>query len=307
MEAAAAAAIGATKRENEKKNQEEEKSKETGKTPEEEEEEDDFDENDLVSAINYNTITSLAALKEILGSGAGEGDEDTTWFQHYFLHHVNRLPSRSQYPEWRRLSECPEEDEDAADDKKKATKTEPPEPPPPPPPPPEAEEAQTTTYRRRSGRESPLALAHLFDPPFPPLSPRGPPPTSRTTPSPLQSPHLDKRFFDVSLIEMKSQASSSSTLDYDSTEEVWVRRSDLAKDTARRKRVSRITLSTLKSTFVVLLSLVEPIGHSEYQGVIAHDIRGTKGLDIRLISLISGCWIRSKYGCFQRSFKFSIL
>ncbi|KAK0074380.1 hypothetical protein PV326_012498, partial [Microctonus aethiopoides] len=40
---------------------------------------------------------------------------------------------------------------------------------------------------------------------------------SRT--SPLPSPHLDKHFFDSSLIEMKSQASSSSTLDYDSTDE----------------------------------------------------------------------------------------
>ena len=35
-----------------------------------------------------------------------------------------------------------------------------------------------------------------------------------------------------------------------------------------------------------------------------HDIRCTKGLDIQLISLKSGCWIRSKYGCFQRFFKF---
>lgn len=84
-----------------------------GRTPEEEEEEDDeFDENDLFSAVNYNTITSLAALKEILGA-SGQDGTDSVWFQHYFLNHVNRLPSRSQYPEWRRLSECPEEDEDA--------------------------------------------------------------------------------------------------------------------------------------------------------------------------------------------------
>ena len=84
----------------------------SGRTPEEEEEEDDeFDENDVISAINYNTITSLAALKEILGASGDDG-ADSVWFQHYFLNHVNRLPSRSQYPEWRRLSECPEEDED---------------------------------------------------------------------------------------------------------------------------------------------------------------------------------------------------
>ncbi|XP_035739670.1 uncharacterized protein LOC118449331 isoform X5 [Vespa mandarinia] len=56
---------------------------------------------------------------------------------------------------------------------------------------------------------------------------------SRT--SPLPSPHLDKRFFDSSLIEMKSQASSSSTLDYDSTEEVWVRRVDFIQERKRKE------------------------------------------------------------------------
>lgn len=62
---------------------------------------------------------------------------------------------------------------------------------------------------------------------------------SRT--SPLPSPHLDKRFFDSSLIEMKSQASSSSTLDYDSTEEVWVRRVDFVQE--RKRKVSGIAAS----------------------------------------------------------------
>lgn len=62
--------------------------------------------------------------------------------------------------------------------------------------------------------------------------------TSRT--SPLPSPHLDKRFFDCSLIEMKSQASSSSTLDYDSMDEIWVKRNEasLTPETVRRKKVS---------------------------------------------------------------------
>ena len=64
---------------------------------------------------------------------------------------------------------------------------------------------------------------------------------SRT--SPLPSPHLDKRFFDSSLIEMKSQASSSSTLDYDSTEEVWVRRVDFVQE--RKRKVSEIVSSEL--------------------------------------------------------------
>lgn len=74
------------------------------------EENDDDDVEDLVSAINYNTITSMAALKEILGNDSRTSSEDVSWFQHYFLRHVNRLPSRSQYP-GRRLSECKEEDE----------------------------------------------------------------------------------------------------------------------------------------------------------------------------------------------------
>lgn len=41
--------------------------------------------------------------------------------------------------------------------------------------------------------------------------------------SPLQSPHLDKRFFDSSLIEIRSLASSSSTID-DCVDEIWIRR-----------------------------------------------------------------------------------
>ncbi len=73
-------------------------------------EEDDDDVEDLVSAINYNTITSMSALKEILGHDSRNSSEDVSWFQHYFLRHVNRLPSRSQYA-GRRLSECKEEDE----------------------------------------------------------------------------------------------------------------------------------------------------------------------------------------------------
>lgn len=76
----------------------------------EEEEDDDDDVEDLVSTINYNTITSMSALKEILGADSRNSSEDVSWFQHYFLRHVNRLPSRSQYP-GRRLSECKEEDE----------------------------------------------------------------------------------------------------------------------------------------------------------------------------------------------------
>ena len=91
---------------------------------EEANDDDDDDVEDLVSAINYNTITSMAALKEILGKNTSS--EDVSWFQHYFLRHVNRLPSRSQYP-GRRLSECKEEDEgqDGGDVKSESPRKEP--------------------------------------------------------------------------------------------------------------------------------------------------------------------------------------
>jgi len=47
-----------------------------------------------------------------------------------------------------------------------------------------------------------------------------------------------------------------------------------------------------------------PLCFVHLQGVTTHDIRCAKGLDIRLISLISTCWFWSKHGCFPRFFKF---
>lgn len=85
---------------------------------------DDSDiEDDLVSAINYNTITSLAALKDMLQSSGEDSEGVDSFFHHYFLSHVNRLPSRNQthspYPWGRRLSECREEDEYETEEGKK--------------------------------------------------------------------------------------------------------------------------------------------------------------------------------------------
>lgn len=71
---------------------------------------------------------------------------------------------------------------------------------------------------------------------------------SRT--SPLPSPHLDKRYFDSSLIEMKSQASSSSTLDYDSTEEVWVRRVDFVQERKRKVSLSFCVFNVLMGSLL---------------------------------------------------------
>lgn len=81
------------------------------------------DSEDLVNAINYNTITSLAALKDIIQGDGSDTPETDSFFQHYFMNHCNNLSSRnpsasSPFPfaERRRLSQCREEDED--DDKK---------------------------------------------------------------------------------------------------------------------------------------------------------------------------------------------
>lgn len=66
--------------------------------------------------------------------------------------------------------------------------------------------------------------AHTYE--TPPSSPK----VSRGT-----SPHFDKRFFEAGLIEMKSQASSTSTLDDSSNDDVWVKRIDVGDITKRRK------------------------------------------------------------------------
>lgn len=60
--------------------------------------------------------------------------------------------------------------------------------------------------------------------------------TTKSTP-PISPPshHRDKHFFDVNLVEMKSQASSTSTLDYDSMDEVWIKRYDA--ETSKRRAV----------------------------------------------------------------------
>ncbi|XP_060873468.1 5'-AMP-activated protein kinase subunit gamma isoform X2 [Metopolophium dirhodum] len=155
-------------------------------------EEEDDEVGDLVSAvnyntINYNTISSMAVLKEILG--AQDSPEDADWFQHYFLRHVNRLPSRSHQFVGRRLSECKEEDEHIENNLKSPV------------------------------IDDQLSSANISAKSTPPISPL--------------SHHRDKHFFDVNLVEMKSQASSTSTLDYDSMDEVWIKRYDA--DTSKRR------------------------------------------------------------------------
>ncbi|XP_022170262.1 uncharacterized protein LOC111033695 isoform X2 [Myzus persicae] len=172
----------------------------TGQDDEGEEEDDEV--GDLVSAINYNTInyntiSSMAVLKEILG--AQDSPEDADWFQHYFLRHVNRLPSRSHQFVGRRLSECKEEDEHIENNLKSIV------------------------------IDDQLSSANISAKSTPPISPL--------------SHHRDKHFFDVNLVEMKSQASSTSTLDYDSMDEVWIKRYD-AETTKRRAELGSQPLPT---------------------------------------------------------------
>ncbi|KAK2582502.1 hypothetical protein KPH14_004803 [Odynerus spinipes] len=296
---------------------------------------DDSDiEDDLISAINYNTITSLAALKDMLQSSGEDSDGVDSFFHHYFLSHVNRLPSRNQthspYPWGRRLSECREEDEYETEEgrntdttKKEDTKKEEPQEntreasiSSKGSSPTSSERSSSERIDLKSNQSSSISEAKSFalmsaiamvtttaavtttmtsttttatttamattttmittvttaapatttvttsrfttytvtsptSTTKPPLRRRhttGPGMTFPATDppsysnsmtfsriSPLPSPHLDKRFFDSSLIEMKSQASSSSTLDYDSTEEVWVRRVDFIQERKRKE------------------------------------------------------------------------
>lgn len=81
------------------------------------------DNEDLANAFNYNTITSLAALKDIIQGDSTDSTDTDSFFQHYFMNHCNNLSSRNAnssspfpFPERRRLSQCREEDED--DEKK---------------------------------------------------------------------------------------------------------------------------------------------------------------------------------------------
>lgn len=218
---------------------------------------DDSDgENDVIST-NDNTHATLSILKDIVQVPPDESDTNGSFYQHYFHNHMNNLPSRNVVNSFgRRLSQCREEDEE--EDKKEPkeqvpsnsdvslisgsdkslsesssgskssvidtvsgpthkfviTKTKQPS---------EAAKifAMRKEYRQSNTVHFPTGEDFKHTSVYSLFS-KG---------SPLQSPHYDRRFFDSSLIEMKSQTSSTSTLDYGSAEDVWIRRpsSDLRK------------------------------------------------------------------------------
>lgn len=201
---------------------------------------DSGDESDDESCYetNYNTITSLDALKEIISNNTN--GSDNLWFKHYFLRHVNRLPSRHQY-QGRRLSQCREEDEgnelDAkfSHDKESSKGS-------------ETQQCQTKEISE-ADKEKPPLLAELFKVPKSTLSSD----QSLPPPSCTNFPRIDKHFFDSSLVEMRSQASSTSTIEYDSAdEEVWVKRVSDNLNCHGSKLVSILQIS-----FVNFLGLIQ--------------------------------------------------
>lgn len=209
--------------------------------------ESDIEPDELVSTINYNTETSIAALKDITGEDREFGS--STFIKRYFQNHSNSLPSRVAVSS-RRLSQCREEDEE---DEKRDLKEQVPS----------NSNMSTISGSDKSLSESssgsktsvidtvsgpthkfvitktkqPSEAAKIFAnrQQFRQYANtvHGIPPHDSKRPSvynifktSLPSPHYDSRFFDSSLIEMKSENSSSSTIDCSgSAEDIWVKRS----------------------------------------------------------------------------------
>lgn len=248
---------------------------------------DDSDiEPDLVSTINHNAEFSLAALKD---AAYNEDDGNVSFFQRYFSNHSNSLPSRLAVMNSRRLSQCREEDEDeekkdivpsnmstisgsdmSLSESSSGSKTsvidtvsgpthkfvivktktsevketnEEQAPGQEPTPPKKLSEAAKIFASRKQYRQA--NTVHGI-PGYEPIRP----PVSTLFRSPLQSPHYDSKFFDSSLIEMKSQTSSSSTVDISSTsiEDIWVKRVE-----ADEKKVSNLIMIKCYRLFLYLI------------------------------------------------------
>lgn len=217
---------------------------------------DDSDiESELVNNIKHHTISSISALKEMLkNSGEDDPDRNGSFFQHYFHNHSNPLPSRNVLVS-RRLSQCREEDEDeekglpvsdlatiSGSDKSLSesssgsktsvidtitgpthkfviTKT---------------KQSPDGTVKESKSKSSttkqPSEAAKVFAKRnryvqsntvhFPTTDSKRPSVYSLFN----RAPHYDSKFFDSSLIEMKNQTSSASTLDTVSADDIWIRR-----------------------------------------------------------------------------------
>lgn len=209
----------------------------------------DVEEVEDPTTIKHNTITSLAALKKMLNAYSDTTTNQQTFFQNYFQNHTNSLPSRSVI-NCRRLSQCREEDEDedkkdhvqhvpssdlqticgsdkslsesSSTDSKTSvidtvtgpthkfviTKTK------------QTSDAVANNFMKNKGKYQQANTVH-----FPTESNKSRPSVySIFGKTSLSSPHYDTKFFDSTLIEMKSQTSSSSTIDCGSNEDIWVKR-----------------------------------------------------------------------------------
>ncbi|RZB38870.1 hypothetical protein BDFB_000294, partial [Asbolus verrucosus] len=237
--------------------------------------ESDIEPDELVSTINHNTESSMAALKDATGDGDFCG---SLFFKRYFQNHSNSLPSRVAVSA-RRLSQCREEDED---EEKKDLKEQVPS----------NSNMSTISGSDKSLSESssgsktsvidtvsgpthkfvitktkqPSEAAKIFASrqqyrqantvhAIPPQLDAKRPSVYSIFKSPFPTPHYDSRFFDSSLIEMKSENSSSSTIDcIGSTEDIWVKRSP----TELKKELGSQPLPTITSDDVDPQSMPRP-------------------------------------------------
>ncbi|GJQ70365.1 hypothetical protein Trydic_g22797 [Trypoxylus dichotomus] len=215
-------------------------------------ESDDSDiENDLVNNIKHHTISSVSALKDMINSEE-DVDRNSSFFQQYFHNHSNPLPSRNVLVS-RRLSQCREEDEDdektpvsdlatiSGSDKSLSesssgsktsvidtitgpthkfviTKTK--QPP----------DGSDYMKAKDDNNKKPSEAAKVFAKKSRYVQSNTVHfPTDSKRPSVYsifnRAPHYDSKFFDSSLIEIKSQTSSTSALDIESNEDIWIKRS----------------------------------------------------------------------------------
>ena len=219
---------------------------------------------DIVDDIKHNVETSLAA--PITNSNSHESANSSgssgNFFQHYFQVHTTTLPSRN-VASARRLSQCREEDEEedrmhpssdlaaiSGSDKSlsesssgsktsvidtvtgpthkfvitktKHVQVDDAKPPAPP--------AKTSTAAQIFANMKKYVQSNTVH--FPTSDPNRPSLYSVFN----RTPHYDSRFFDSSLIEMKSHASSDCALDVGAAaEDIWVKR-----PVSETKEVSRI-------------------------------------------------------------------
>lgn len=214
---------------------------------------------DLAATIHNNTMNSIAALKEAYSAEDDNEAPSDSFIQRYFKNHSNSLPSRLMAAPSRRLSQCREEDED--EEKKDDVKHSVPSSDLATIMGSDVSLSESSTSSKVSVIDTVSGPTHKFVITKTKQSPEVSKDEEKKKPSEaarifasrkqyrqantvhgipdsnrpsvyniFRSPlHYDSRYFDSSLIEMKSQTSSSSTIDAGSTEDIWVKRPADAK------------------------------------------------------------------------------